>query len=177
MAWLEQVAREATEYQFNAAVPLTVYLRMCEDLLELAQYASQRNEQQTAYVHYVRYVDLCTNKLPQHPEFRGPQTPETLLQRKKLLQLLRLEVPAVLQLIEKLRAQLARRNSLANNMAHDHTSMGSTRGNPNFDELRFSECLALFQKINRSSVETPVFPHAETSLKYPDLPKLSFPTF
>lgn len=201
-----ELNNEALDYKFFPGTSLKVYLRACVGILEKAQLAFQSGDLQKSYVFYVRYVDLCTNKLSRHPEYlgtSGDRTAEIELHRREYLQLIRLEVPAVLKISEDLRKRIdldysKHQLSLAKNIAkpkaqHQQNNEKQIpelkRLPPTFDEHLFNHSVAHYQKTTMaSSFSTASKPvrsssgSAETNSEsnqlhyYPELPQLSFIT-
>lgn len=164
-----QLIQDAKDYRFNPIIPLKIYLKTCVGLLDKAQMSVQCGDSEMAFMFYYRYVDLCTNKLARHPQClaKMDMDPEIQLYRQEYLQLIKLEVPAVLKLIEELQKQIDREYnkhqlSLAKNIAkptkktisktHDnimeHNSQDDTIKYPllpkSFNEHRFNQSLAFF---------------------------------
>ncbi|SCU79203.1 LAME_0A07690g1_1 [Lachancea meyersii CBS 8951] len=180
-----QLSQMASDYKFNPRVPLRLYLKTCVSLLEEAQESFQSGNVQRSYVMYLRYLDLCTKKLPAHPELLGPQAdPDRILARKGYMQLLKLEVPAILKISEDLRLQLERSfaqqaKSLASNVAKqrplpkervEEIKLPST-----FDESRFKQSISTLQRHTERA--TAAFQQKESHLVYPELPQLSHPFY
>lgn len=175
-----QLAQEAKDYNFNTAIPLRIYLKTCVGILDKAQLSFQSGDIAMSFKYYYRYVDLCTNKLSKHPEFlisgKPNSDPELKLYRQEYLQLIKLEVPAVLRIIEDLKKKIdldweKHQVSLARNIArspmnHTHnnnnnnilleTKKDKTILPPTFNEHNFQQSLAFLQNssINTSSVNS-----------------------
>lgn len=120
-----ELIQEAKDYQFNPKIPLKLYLKTCVGLLDKAQMSVQRGDTELAYMFYYRYVDLCTNKLSKHPQYLINNInldSEIQLYKQEYLQLMKLEVPAVLKLLEDLQIYIDKtyckhQLSLAKNIA------------------------------------------------------------
>lgn len=192
-----ELNNEALDYKFFPGTSLKVYLKACVGILEKAQLAFQDGDLQKSYVFYVRYVDLCTNKLSRHPEYLGTsscRTAEMELHRQEYLQLIKLEVPAVLKISEDLRKQIdldysKHQLSLAKNIAkpkpqHKQETEGQApepkKVPPTFDEQLFNRSVAYYRKTTQKVKSAHA--SAETNSDsnqfgfYPDLPQLSFIT-
>lgn len=200
-----ELNNEALDYKFFPSTSLKVYLKACVGILEKAQLAFQNGDLQRSYVFYVRYVDLCTNKLSRHPEYLGTcneRTAEIELHRREYLQLIKLEVPAVLKISEDLRKRIDSEHSkhqlsLAKNIAKPKAQhiqdteqiLEPKKLPPTFDEHLFNHSVAYYHK----TTTLPGFPQAvqkagssngsgETNNDssqiryYPELPQLSFIT-
>ena len=162
-----QLAQEARDYKFNPVIPLRIYLRTCIGILDKAQLSVQAGDSAMAFTYYYRYVDLCTNRLSRHPEFlaAGKQAaanadPELALYRQEYLQLIKLEVPAVMRLIEELKNKIdaeweRHQVSLARNIArtrsgsnhrdqHESVKCGTVLP-ATFSEHNFQQSLSFFQ--------------------------------
>ncbi|CCD25947.2 Rfu1p NDAI_0G01710 [Naumovozyma dairenensis CBS 421] len=173
-----QLAAEARDYKFNPAIPLRIYLKTCVNILNKAQTAFQSRDLSLAYTFYFRYVDLCTNKLSKHPEFiissnGNSESMELSLYRQEYLQLIKLEVPAVLRIIEDLQRQIdlqynQHQLSLAKNIAkpmhhhHHQIRRNSIEGGeectarqrqllpPTFNESRFNQSISFLRETSLS---------------------------
>lgn len=192
-----QLNNEALDYKFFPGTSLKIYLRACIGILDKAQLAFQNGDLQRAYVFYVRYLDLCTNKLSKHPEYldkQQNQTPEIALHRQEYLQLIKLEVPAVLRITEDLRNQIdeeykRHQLALAKNIAKSKIQNPKSAKLPStFDDELFNHSISYFHRTTaisnyppRSSnslkpKETNSSIHSSDSHYYPELPQLSFST-
>lgn len=168
-----QLAQEARDYKFNTAIPLRIYLKTCIGILDKAQLSFQNGDNSRAFMYYYRYVDLCTNKLSKHPEFlisgkylNGQLNticdPDLMLYRQEYLQLIKLEVPAVLKIIEDLKQKIddeweRHQVSLAKNIAKNHLQAQSKHDYntlpSNFHEHTFQQSLNFFKGTKLSSRE------------------------
>lgn len=180
-----QLDNEALDYRFLPDTSLKVYLKVCVSILEQAQSAYQTGDLQRAYVFYFRYVDLCTNKLSKHPQFLcSASSAQLALNRQEYMQLIKLEVPAVLKIIEDLRKQIdlissKQQLSLAKNIAQpkmqhqqNHKKNGKfeaykkkpvlDRLPPTFDEHLFNDSISYFR--NTTAFAAPVNRSVETSI-------------
>lgn len=158
-----QLSTEALNYKFFPSTSLKVYLRACVGILDEAQSAFQEGKLERAFVFYVRYVDLCTNKLSYHPHYlgdSGDRTPEIALHRQEYLQLISLEVPAVLKITESLRKQIdleygKHKLSLARNIAKPKQQHKTSVENkvpevaklpPSFDDGMFNHSIKYYHE-------------------------------
>ncbi|CCK70562.1 Rfu1p KNAG_0E03030 [Huiozyma naganishii CBS 8797] len=194
-----QLGQDAVNYGFNTRVSLKIYLKTCVRILDKAQSSFQNGDMALAFMFYSRYVDLCVSKLARHPEYVSvglAQDPEIALYRQKYLQLVRLEVPAVLKIIEDLRKILddqysKHQQSLAKNIAKPtavenrhhipHLAQGSTPSTsqplplpPTFNEHRFNQSISFF--ATRETISENTTEQSKTTFHYPELPQLSFST-
>lgn len=175
-----QLNIEALDYRFFPSTSLKVYLKACVGILDEAQLAFQGGDLERAYVFYVRYVDLCTNKLSRHPEYLGKvrgQAPETALHRQEYLQLIRLEVPAVLKITEDLRKQLdleygKHKLSLAKNIAkpkqQHHAGADNEIEMPSVAKLPSTFDDGVFNRSIRSFQESSTFASYSSVSKGPE---------
>lgn len=180
MKTCNQLSQDAADYKFNPRVPLKLYLKTCVSLLEEAQGCFQQGDLERSYVMYVRYLDLCMKKLPGHPQVAGPSADvEHGLAKKEYLQLLKLEVPAILKISEDLRAQLERlfaKHSIAlassapRPRAASKDAPEKTELPASFDEARFRQSLSSLQRHGDNTLA-----QRESNLAYPELPQLSVP--
>ncbi|QLL31822.1 hypothetical protein HG536_0B06900 [Torulaspora globosa] len=192
-----ELNNEALDYKFFPGTCLKVYLKACVGILEKAQLAFQNGDLQKSYVFYVRYVDLCTNKLSRHPEYLGTgsaRTAETELHKQEYLQLIKLEVPAVLKISEDLRKEIdleysKHQLSLAKNIAKSRPQHKKETENqapepkkvpPTFDEHLFNRSVAYYRKATEKVKSSHASAESSSDSKqlgfYPDLPQLSFIT-
>lgn len=157
-----QLIQDAKDYRFNPMIPLKIYLKTCVGILDKAQMSVQCGDSEMAFMFYYRYVDLCTNKLARHPQClsKGNTDPEIQLYKQEYLQLIKLEVPAVLKLIEDLQKQIDRQYnkhqlSLAKNIAKPTKNLINNR-----NDKTYSNAIG---NMERSS--------QDDTIKYPFLPK------
>lgn len=169
-----QLKQEALDYKFNQNVPLKLYLTTCVSIIEEAQSSARYNNIERSYLLYMRYLDLCLNKLIHHCEVN---TSVESLHRREYLQLIKLEVPVIMKLTEELKAKIDTKYvSLANNVATSTytklTASGSTseeiRLPSTFDEQKFNQSINWF---NTSSTKLPN--RVNSVNEYPDLPELN----
>lgn len=180
-----QLSKEATEYRFNPIVPLKLYLKTCVSILEEAQSSFQSGDLERSYLMYLRYLDLCMNKLAKHLHVTSPSPDQEIgLYKREYLQLMKLEVPAILKITEDIKIQIDDRYnkytlSLAKNVAkktttnreiqpaEKHVELPST-----FSESKFNKSISLFRQQNvalNSSTKK-----KESNLLYPELPTLNY---
>ncbi|SCU83513.1 LADA_0C11892g1_1 [Lachancea dasiensis] len=182
-----QLNQAATDYSFSPRVPLKLYLTTCVGLLEEAQGAFQVGNVERSYIMYVRYLDLCMKKLPSHPQLAGMRShTEDDLARKEYLQLLKLEVPAILKISEDLRLQLDKTfaqqaTTLAANVPKSRLLQKETVDKvelpSSFDEARFRQSISTFQRHTENAGSTVPLRQRESQLVYPELPQLSQPFY
>lgn len=187
-----QLDNEALDYRFLPDTSLKVYLKVCVSMLEQAQSAYQTGNLQRAYIFYFRYVDLCTNKLSKHPQYLcSSSSAQVALNRQEYMQLIKLEVPAVLKIIEDLRKQIGliyskQQLSLAKNIAQpkmqqhqqNHKNKPKfeaykkkpalNRLPPTFDEHLFNDSISYFR--NTTALATPINRSAEKSIPQESAP-------
>ncbi|SCU77263.1 LAFA_0A00628g1_1 [Lachancea sp. 'fantastica'] len=187
MSTCHQLSQLASDYKFNPRVPLKLYLKTCVSLLEEAQQSFQLGNLQRSYVMYLRYLDLCTKKLPAHPDLHTlplQADPDRALAREGFLQLLKLEVPAILRISEDLRIQLEKSfaqqgKSLASNVPRPRTfsreKLEKIELPSTFSEARFKQSISVLQRNNERSALA--FNQKEATLVYPELPQLSHPFY
>ncbi|AET37749.1 Rfu1p Ecym_1529 [Eremothecium cymbalariae DBVPG len=194
-----ELAKEAADYRFNVQVSLKLYLSTCVEILEEAQSASLWGNIERSYLLYLRYLDLCMNKLVGHPHVKNPSNKEENLHRQEYLQLMKLEVPAILKITEDMRADVDLRFqkfrlSLVKNVAPAVKSCTEKNSKikdseesrpivlpPSFDEEQFNQKVLWFHTniIDLNSAKS-VLSEKESprtncdAFSYPELPKLSF---
>ncbi|SCV02264.1 LAMI_0G17370g1_1 [Lachancea mirantina] len=184
-----QLSKEAVTYQFNGSIPVRLYLKTCVTLLEEAQNSFQKGNVEKAFLMYVRYVDLCTNKLPTHPEIRSTQPDAQFgLVRQEYNQLIKLEVPAILSIIEDLKKKIdldhqMHTQSLAAYISKAAPGSSSSKLEnkiklpANFDEVRFRQSVIAIRTAPNENLV--IQEKGDGSLLYPELPQLTppFPAF
>ncbi|KAL6942332.1 hypothetical protein ACO0QE_003503 [Hanseniaspora vineae] len=111
----KQLQEEARNYKFNKSISLQVYMKFCISLIEKAQeLATNADDTENAYVFYMRYLDLIMNKLCNHPDILLAKTQSmqregssvNSLHVKTYHQILRLEVPAILKIVEEMQKKI-----------------------------------------------------------------------
>ncbi|SCV99708.1 LAFE_0B00760g1_1 [Lachancea fermentati] len=180
-----QLSKEALEYTFNPKIPLKLYLKTCISLVEEAQTSFQDGRLERSYLMYLRYLDLCMNKLPNHPEVTESSTnSECSLFRKEYQQLLKLEVPAILRISEDLKAQIDisyQKNtlSLATNVpkrvVKERANTEAIELPSSFSDAKLRQSIHAFHNDNISMGN--LVSSSTAPLIYPDLPKLSNSTY
>ncbi|CCE66174.1 hypothetical protein TPHA_0P00160 [Tetrapisispora phaffii CBS 4417] len=153
---------DATNYKFNPQMPLRVYLKICVDMLNRAQDEFQAGNVNAAYMYYFRYVDLVTNKLARHPHCMAGASQvghETYIHRQEYLQLVKLELPCVMRIVEDLqrkidvaheKSQLSLAKNIAKTKQHAQ-AQGTFKLPSNFNENKFNQSLSF---LNNSAIET-----------------------
>ncbi|AMD20192.1 HDL552Wp [Eremothecium sinecaudum] len=184
-----ELGKEAIDYNFNKNVPLKLYLSTCVVILQNAQLASQEGDIEKAYTLYLKYLDVCMNKLAQHPHVLKPIGSDEELSKKEYLQLMNLEVPAILKVTETLKHTIDQRyerstQSLAKSFVPQQTSKENPFATeeeevsvialpPSFDEERFNSAIEWF-KMNGAITRGIQNTLEQHTLSYPELPKLHF---
>lgn len=161
-----ELIQEAKDYQFNPKIPLKLYLKTCVGILDKAQMSVQCGDTELAFMFYYRYVDLCTNKLSRHPQYLTSNTnldSEVQLYREEYLQLMKLEVPAVLKLLEDLQTQINRNYckhqlSLAKNIAKSNKT-NTLHSINNTNERRYHSRVIGYDSMD-SDIKCPLLPPA-----------------
>ncbi|KAL6939474.1 hypothetical protein ACO0RG_003315 [Hanseniaspora osmophila] len=114
----KQLQEEASNYKFNKSISLQVYLTFCISLIEKARIlATNSTDTENAYIFYMRYLDLVMNKLCNHPDILISKTQSmqrdgsdvNTLHVKTYHQILRLEVPAILKIVEEMQKKIETR--------------------------------------------------------------------
>ncbi|CCH59854.1 hypothetical protein TBLA_0C00380 [Henningerozyma blattae CBS 6284] len=192
----KQLQSEAKDYVYNPNTSLKIYLKVCVSILDKAQNCFQSNDLQTAYIYYYRYLDLLTNKLSNHSQLKcdSSSTGEKYtsnIERQEYFQLIKLEVPAVLKIVEDLTKKIdldynKLQLSLAKNIATPAVtlnSVGNTLSNHStyiseeFDEKKFNENISHFNgTYNINMIQSTESPNqlVTDDRNYPELPTLSF---
>lgn len=162
-----------------------MYLSICINLLEKAQwFNAEQNDKLMAFTYYYRYLDLCLIKLSNHPQIKTSQNygskssfsqyndndEDLELYRKQYKQLIDLEIPIVLKIIEDLKLEIdsiynKQQSSLANsisiakkpiaknNIKNNSNSILNNKtitGNPpqTFNQNRFNQSISFFNTSN-----------------------------
>ncbi|CCF57355.1 hypothetical protein KAFR_0C03630 [Kazachstania africana CBS 2517] len=199
-----QLIQEAQNYRYNPSIPLRIYLKTCIGLLDKAQLNFQNNDNSMAFMFYYRYMDLVTNKLSTHQEYMSSVDS---LHRREYLQLIKLEVPCVLKIIEDLQETIddnykKHELSLAKNIAKakptqlTHQTTYETLPST-FNERRFNQSLNFLHSQttfnnntttnnnsmnnnnsnNNNSNNSNIQDNSNEMYHYPELPQLSYSSF
>lgn len=167
---------DAKNYNYNPKISIKIYLKICIKLLEKAQwFNAQQNNKLMAFTYYYRYLDLCLVKLSNHPQIKCSGSNYVLekyddnmtdleLYRKQYKQLIDLEIPIVLKIIEDLKFEIdsifnKQQSSLANSIStikknHNTNSENSTKPNittTSFNQNRFNQSIDFFNTTNNLS--------------------------
>ncbi|CAD6443240.1 fe08394a-5151-4cba-860c-b4a131ac3e89 [Sclerotinia trifoliorum] len=93
---IKEISAKASDFEFNPTIALKYWLRTADTLLREAHiYQAEDNDQQ-AYLLFMRYAALVAEKLPEHPFAKDPETRSGLRAAQKSL-------PDVLDRLEKLK--------------------------------------------------------------------------
>ncbi|KAI8966304.1 hypothetical protein F5Y11DRAFT_343693 [Daldinia sp. FL1419] len=83
---IKEIVNEAEGFKWDPAIPMKFWLRTAKTLLlEGRSYLRDGNFAQ-AYLIYMRYLDLVSNKLPKHPGAGSPEEKRTLRELWKSLE-------------------------------------------------------------------------------------------
>ncbi|KXT03120.1 hypothetical protein AC578_7681 [Pseudocercospora eumusae] len=83
---VEEIVKEAQDFEFNTNRSLQQWLRASKMLLTEAAICEQEGSLAMAYLYLYRHAELVLSRLPQHPEYRDPRFKEELSQARKTLQ-------------------------------------------------------------------------------------------
>ncbi|EME77998.1 uncharacterized protein MYCFIDRAFT_33645 [Pseudocercospora fijiensis CIRAD86] len=83
---VEEIVKEAQDFEFNTNRSLQQWLRASKMLLTEAAICEQEGSLAMAYLYLYRHAELVLSRLPQHPEYRDPKFKEDLSQARKTLQ-------------------------------------------------------------------------------------------
>ncbi|KXT16019.1 hypothetical protein AC579_7113 [Pseudocercospora musae] len=83
---VEEIVKEAQDFQFNTNRSLQQWLRASKMLLTEAAICEQEGSLAMAYLYLYRHAELVLSRLPHHPEYRDPRFKEELSQARKTLQ-------------------------------------------------------------------------------------------
>ncbi|KAK5173169.1 uncharacterized protein LTR77_003291 [Saxophila tyrrhenica] len=70
---VEEIVKQALDYEFISERPLKAWLRSAKLLLTEARICEQDGDIQRAYLFLYRHANLVIVKFPQHPEYKDPQ--------------------------------------------------------------------------------------------------------
>ncbi|KAM5432849.1 putative ubiquitinyl hydrolase 1 [Microsporum canis] len=98
---VEQIARQAGQYEFDPQVPLRYWLRSAGLLVKEARIYEQEGNDQQAYLLLFRHAQLVLINLTGHPDARDPKNKQGLAAAKK-------EVQASLNKLEILKPRIRR---------------------------------------------------------------------
>ncbi|KAI1803248.1 hypothetical protein F4811DRAFT_526068 [Daldinia bambusicola] len=98
---IKEIVSEAEGFKWDPAIPMKFWLRTANMLfLEGRSYLSDGNFAQ-AYLIYMRYLDLVTNKLPKHPGAKNPEERRALHELYKSLDDVMSNLEKIKPIIEK----------------------------------------------------------------------------
>lgn len=83
---VEEIVREAEDFDFSNARSLGQWLRASRMLLTEAAICEQEGNLPIAYLYLYRHAELVLAKFPEHPEYRDPRFKAELAQARKTLQ-------------------------------------------------------------------------------------------
>ncbi|EGD89958.2 uncharacterized protein TERG_08894 [Trichophyton rubrum CBS 118892] len=128
---VEQIARQAGQYEFDPQVPLRYWLRSAGLLVKEARIYEQEGNDQQAYLLLFRHAQLVLINLTAHPDARDPKNKQGLAAAKKEVQasLNKLEIlkPRIRRLYD--RYQELQQRSQAENHAAATTTVSTTEDN------------------------------------------------
>ncbi|KAF7191478.1 AMSH-like protease sst2 [Pseudocercospora fuligena] len=83
---VEEIVKEAQDFEFNTNRSLQQWLRASKMLLTEAAICEQEGSLAMAYLYLYRHAELVLSRLPQHPDYRDSRFKEELSQARKTLQ-------------------------------------------------------------------------------------------
>ncbi|QSZ31108.1 hypothetical protein DSL72_000671 [Monilinia vaccinii-corymbosi] len=96
---IKEISAKASDFEFNPSIALKYWLRTADTLLREAHiYRAEDNDQQ-AYLLFMRYAALVAENLPRHPSAKDPETKRGLRAAQKTL-------PDVLDRLEALKPRI-----------------------------------------------------------------------
>ena len=111
---VEEIVREASDFDFIANRPLKSWLRSAQLLLTEASFCEQDGDLQKAYLYLYRHAQLVLSKFPEHPGYKNPAFRSDIKQAQKTVQanLMKLEEwkPRIQQQHQRYVNALERRN-------------------------------------------------------------------
>jgi STAM-binding protein len=120
---IEEIVREASNFEFIPARPLKSWLRSAQMLLTEAAICEQDGDLQRAYLYLYRHAELVLGKFPQHPEFREAALRADVRHAQKTVQtnLAKLEEwkPKIMQQHERYVKAMERRNAERQRVQHE----------------------------------------------------------
>ncbi|KAK5092531.1 hypothetical protein LTR70_001889 [Exophiala xenobiotica] len=96
-----QITKDASEYEFDAIVPLKYYLRTANAMVRQAQVYMREGDDEMTFFLLFRHAHLCLSHLATHPQYKQ-QDPE-------MIKALEREVSQNLKAMELLKARINRR--------------------------------------------------------------------
>ncbi|KAK4611935.1 AMSH-like protease sst2 [Fulvia fulva] len=112
---VEEIVREAQNFDFNTGRSMQQWLRSAKMLLTEASICEEEGNYQTAYLYIYRHCELVLQKLPEHPDYRDPRYKHELAHARKAVQkgLVKLEQwkPRITQNYQRYVKAMERRNA------------------------------------------------------------------
>lgn len=112
---IEEIVREASNFEFIPNRPLKSWLRSAQMLLTEAAICEQDGDLQRAYLYLYRHAQLVLAKFPEHPDYKDPAFKADVKQAQKTVQanLIKLEEwkPRIQQQHERYAKAIERRNA------------------------------------------------------------------
>lgn len=112
---VEDIVREAQNFEYNTQRSLQQWLRAARMLLTEAAICEQEGNLSQAYLYLYRHAELVLAKLPEHPDYKDPRFKPELSQARKSLQrnLVKLEQwkPRINQEHQRYAKAMERRNA------------------------------------------------------------------
>ncbi|PBP17335.1 endosome-associated ubiquitin isopeptidase (AmsH) [Diplocarpon rosae] len=99
---VKEISARAQDFEFNPWIALKHWLRTADTLLREAQVYEQEENDQQAYLLFMRYATLVTEKLPLHPAAKDPEN-------RQGLKSVRHNLPVVLDTLEVLKPRITAR--------------------------------------------------------------------
>ncbi|KAK5942772.1 hypothetical protein PMZ80_005338 [Knufia obscura] len=144
-----QITKDASEYEFNALVPLKYWLRTAAALVQQAQVYMREGDDEMTYFLLFRHAHLCLSNLSTHPQYKKQEPHIKALEREvahnlKALELLKTRINRRYEEYTKvLQARQARReeNSTQPDPLQSSMYLGNDqeRRNNQFEQLRGQE--------------------------------------
>jgi STAM-binding protein len=128
---VEEIVREAQNFEYNKHRPLQQWLRAARMLLTEAAICEQEGNFSQAYLYLYRHAELVLAKLPEHHDYKNPRFKPELSQARKSLQrnLVKLEQwkPRINQEHQRYAKAMERRNAERQRVQEQFNEAGRQR--------------------------------------------------
>jgi len=98
---IQEITTEAEDFTLNISIPLKVWLRTAQMLCQRGDMHLRKGEWPQAYILYLRYAILITERLKKHPEYK---TPAGRVAAKPILA----QLPAVFDSLDRMKPLIER---------------------------------------------------------------------
>ncbi|KAL6252354.1 hypothetical protein RBB50_000072 [Rhinocladiella similis] len=102
---VQQITKAAQEYEYDAQIPLRIWLRSAQAMLKQADTYMREGDEETTYMLFFRYAHLILSQLPQHPQYRD----KTATHLQGLMQEAEKEVNDILKMLDLMKPRINER--------------------------------------------------------------------